>query len=216
MDIVKRYLKQYDDETDMIEFRRISKLISELFQMKEMMRIADIGSGLCKFPDYISREINCEVNCMDINPELVALAQSKGYLARQGSILNIPYPDNYFDIVHCSHVIEHLSYPDVIYSIEELFRIVKTGGIVIIRSPLVANHRFYNDIDHVRPYPPMAILNFINNPQQQKVSKIKTKEIERWYTKIASEINYYKYDNVLTRMLNVLFKLMWLLFRFYK
>jgi ubiquinone/menaquinone biosynthesis C-methylase UbiE len=207
-------MRRYAYETDAVEFRRIKGIILRLYGKGGKIKIADIGSGLCNFSDYIFGEFStAKIECLDINPDLVKHARSDGYAAKEGSILDIPYEDRYFDVVHCSHVLEHLVYPDITKAIEELFRITKSGGIVIIRSPLVANHRFYDDIDHVRPYPPAAVLNYFSNPQQSKSSKTRVKEICRWYTRIAYEINYHKYTGLLAKILNFIFKISWLAVR---
>lgn len=49
----------------------------------------------------------------------------------------IPYPENYFDIIYHSHVLEHI--PDDIQAMNELYRCVKPfyeGGVVITMVPL--------------------------------------------------------------------------------
>lgn len=213
--IIRKELDKYYHHTDMIEFEKISQNIKKYCHKNDQCLLLDVGSGLCDFINYIKKNHNhLIVKCIDINEDMVALAKDYGFDAKVASILKIPYDDDSFDIVHCSHVIEHLSYPDVVVALDELFRVVKDNGIVIIRSPLVMNHRFFNDIDHVRPYPPNAILNYYNNPQQQKVGKFKVKEVDRWYTKIAFEINYYVWDNYFTRMMNIVFKLSWNYLRF--
>lgn len=47
-------------------------------------------------------------------------------------ITNILYQDNYFDIVICLHVLEHVEEDQK--AIAELFRVLKPGGLVIIQS----------------------------------------------------------------------------------
>ncbi len=208
-------VNKYPFETDLIEFKKIDNFILKYFGAEKEIKLVDIGCGMCLFADHIKSHFkNIEINCADINSELVEAALKKGYNARSADALELPYKDGEFDIVHCSHVIEHFGYPGVIKVIEELFRVAKKEAVIILRSPLVANHRFYDDIDHVRVYPPAAILNYITNPQQQKVGQIKACELERWYTRIAFEINYYKYDNFLTRKLNKLFKILWMVIGF--
>ncbi len=208
-------IEKYPGETDFIEFKKIDNFIVKHFGVEKKIKLVDIGCGMCLFADHIKSKFdNIEIYCVDINPELVEAASKKGHNARCADVLELPYLDGEFDIVHCSHVIEHFGYPGVIKVIEELFRVAKKDATVIIRSPLVANHRFYDDIDHVRTYPPAAILNYLSNPQQQKVGRIKVEELERWYTRIAYEINYYKYDNSLTRKLNKIFRILWMILGF--
>jgi predicted SAM-dependent methyltransferase len=49
---------------------------------------------------------------------------------RYGNIVNgLKYENNYFDIIYCSHMLEHLSKDDFTLAIRELYRITKNGGI---------------------------------------------------------------------------------------
>lgn len=50
------------------------------------------------------------------------------------NIEKIDLPDNSFDFVYCSHVLEHV---DDSRAIPELYRIVKPGGIVLVMVPLI-------------------------------------------------------------------------------
>ena len=49
----------------------------------------------------------------------------------------LPYNDETFDIIHCSHVIEHLVNPDQV--LIEAKRILKPGGLLIIATPNIAS-----------------------------------------------------------------------------
>lgn len=50
------------------------------------------------------------------------------------NILNIPYRDEYFDIVICNHVLEHVI--DDIKGMSEIFRVLKKGGFAILQVPI--------------------------------------------------------------------------------
>ena len=70
-----------------------------------------------------------------------------------------------------------------------MLRITKTGGYLVIRSPLMWEH-FFDDIDHIRPYPPAAILNYLYNPQQQVVGHNKVKVEIIWYRTRPRQYSY--------------------------
>ncbi|MDR0913022.1 MAG: glycosyltransferase family 2 protein [Methanobrevibacter sp.] len=82
---------------------------------------------------------------------------------------NIPFEDNYFDIIYNSHVLEHV--PDDIKGMKELYRTIKPeseGGKVIIMAPVFYSlaktlekeeyntpelrKKFYGQSDHFRKY----------------------------------------------------------------
>lgn len=213
--IIGKLLKKINYKSDIFEFKKIEDCILTELISKKKLSFLDVGSGLCELVNFISQKnYKIDITCLDINEELVKLARSYGYKAVHGEIIKLPFPDESFDVTHCSHVLEHLGYPEVINAIDELVRVTKKGGVIIIRGPLWANHRFYDDIDHVRPYPPNAIINFFKNKQQQRISKYKVIEIKRWYTKIYYEINPYRFKSKIIKYINILLKLSWLFFSF--
>jgi SAM-dependent methyltransferase len=79
-------------------------------------------------------------------------------------ITDIPYPDNYFDIIHCSHVLEHVD--DDRRAMRELHRVLANDGWAILQVPIGAaetyedptvtdpndRERVFGQSDHVRIY----------------------------------------------------------------
>jgi SAM-dependent methyltransferase len=45
----------------------------------------------------------------------------------------LPYPDDHFDLIWCSEVIEHLSDPR--FSVAEFRRVLKPGGVMVLTTP---------------------------------------------------------------------------------
>ena len=81
-------------------------------------------------------------------------------------IHNIPFEDNYFDLVLCNHVLEHV-YDDQI-AMNEIFRVLRKGGIAILQVPIDYNkektldgrdiddkklrNKLFGQYDHLRMY----------------------------------------------------------------
>lgn len=61
-----------------------------------------------------------------------------------------PYPleDQTFDLVLASHVLEHVD--PILPCIQEIYRIVKPGGLFVIRVPHYASNCCYGDLSHKR------------------------------------------------------------------
>ncbi len=60
-------------------------------------------------------------------------------------ITEIPYPDNYFDLIICNHVLEHI--PNDMKAIRELHRVLKPKGKAVLQVPisLVLQETYEND-----------------------------------------------------------------------
>jgi 2-polyprenyl-3-methyl-5-hydroxy-6-metoxy-1,4-benzoquinol methylase len=78
-------------------------------------------------------KLGCYVKGIDIVPELVEKAKERGIFAEIGEAENLEFPDNKFDVVICSEVLEHLY--DPLPAIEEAYRVLKPGGRYIITVP---------------------------------------------------------------------------------
>lgn len=74
---------------------------------------------------------------VDISSEAINFALSKykgdGLDFRVGDILNIDFPDNYFDIAVCFETIEHVKNQEK--ALSELLRVLKPDGLLVISSP---------------------------------------------------------------------------------
>jgi ubiquinone/menaquinone biosynthesis C-methylase UbiE len=81
-------------------------------------------------------------------------------------IMDIKYKDDFFDVIYCSHVLEHV--PDDGKAIREFYRVLKSTGWAILLVPITAERTFedssivdpnerlllYGREDHLRRYGP--------------------------------------------------------------
>ncbi len=81
-------------------------------------------------------------------------------------ITDIQYPDNSFDAIYCSHVLEHV--PDDRRAMREFYRVLKPGRWAVLQVPITAEatledptitdprerERLFGQHDHVRRYGP--------------------------------------------------------------
>lgn len=68
---------------------------------------------------------------------------SYGKLNYVGNIWEIDEEDNFFDVILCTEVLEHIPYPNE--TIAEFARLLKTGGTLILTAP-------YSSLPHMQPY----------------------------------------------------------------
>jgi 2-polyprenyl-3-methyl-5-hydroxy-6-metoxy-1,4-benzoquinol methylase len=210
MKFLKNIYTKYTKKCNYNENKPVLSFLSKLPQ--DNYTYLEIGSGLGKFTKIIKKYFNYNITCLEINKNLAQKTEKNGFKTINESIVSTTIPNNTFDIIHCAHVIEHLNYPDIINAIEKMIGILKDEGFLIIRSPLM-NPKFFNDIDHIRPYPPAAIINYFNNTQQQKKSFSKIEIINTWYRYPSLQINNTK-NRFFIKLSNYIFKILWILFNF--
>ncbi len=91
-------------------------------------RILDAGCG----SSLIVQSLNNAVG-MDFNLGKLRFLRRYGMPLVRGSAFALPFADNSFDCVVSQEVIEHLPYDEVIF--EDMRRVLKPGGIVILGTP---------------------------------------------------------------------------------
>ena len=131
--------------------------------MSSCKKIVDVGCGTGRFiSNYPSI-----IKGIDQNQESVETCLKKGYDVVKADVTKLPFEDNSFDGVHCSHVIEHLQPKNAYRLLSELVRVLKKNGILVIRTPMLYNG-FYDDFTHVKPYHPKALLHYLTTYEKSE------------------------------------------------
>lgn len=104
-------------------------------------KFLDVGCGAGYAMRKAKEEFGCQ--CFGIDPDPGAHGVGRydpnspsGLDIVQGFAESLPYADNEFDVVYCSHVLEHVN--DEKKSLEEIKRVLKPGGTLIIGMPTAA------------------------------------------------------------------------------
>lgn len=76
-----------------------------------------------------------------LDPSQSAIAKIKelGIGGETGYIENNPYPDNFFDVIFCSEVLEHLLEEQINLGLLEINRVLKDGGLLVGTVPYNEN-----------------------------------------------------------------------------
>ena len=96
-----------------------------------------------------------KIHGIDINPTMVSKLQKLGLQVKEGNVVELPYQDDFFEVVHCSNIIEHLAPADAYRMFQEMFRVLKPGGKIILVTPMPKT--IWYSFGHVKPYPPQSI-----------------------------------------------------------
>ncbi|MDP2910030.1 MAG: class I SAM-dependent methyltransferase [bacterium] len=83
-----------------------------------MQKKLNLGCGETKKNDYVNLDWQ-----KSVEPDIIHDLNISPY----------PFPDNYFDLIEASHILEHLDKPFL--AMKELHRILKPGGRLVIKVP---------------------------------------------------------------------------------
>ncbi|MBK9283216.1 MAG: class I SAM-dependent methyltransferase [Sphingobacteriaceae bacterium] len=98
--------------------------------VKENDKTLDIGVGLGR---TLSHFQNIKKHGVDISLDYLKISKSKGIDCALAKIEELPYNNNYFDLIVCTDVLEHMI--DLNIAIKNILNILKPGGHFIMRVP---------------------------------------------------------------------------------
>ncbi len=93
-------------------------------------RVLDVGAGMGPYRQMFS---HCSYFTQDFGKELATIGKYTT-LDYESDITAIPVPDNSFDVILCTEVLEHA--PEPIKAVFEMARILRPGGRLLLTAPL--------------------------------------------------------------------------------
>ena len=118
----------------------LRKMTVDLAQVKQGDCILEVGCATGTLSLAAKRQAGPtgSVFAIDIIPGMIEVSQKKAAQAKldvtfqSGSIDNIPFPNDNFDVVMCSFMIFHMSEKVRNKGIEEIFRVLKPQGRLLV------------------------------------------------------------------------------------
>ena len=107
-------------------------------------KVLDIGSGFGGVAIYLAEKFDVEITGVDREPYMVACAEKHLELHRESLVGKVlfqtlkqptrlsEFEDNSFDLVYSKETFYHVPYNEKQQYIDEVFRVLKPGGIVVI------------------------------------------------------------------------------------
>lgn len=129
------YSNYYDEENlNVPEFvtETYKTVIGSLEPFRKTGRFLDVGCGagtLLKVAD----EMGWDVEGVDVSDPATAHLSDLGFKAHKGTLQDVDFPDDYFDVVTCTEVIEHVDQPRELVS--EIARVLRPKGAVWMTTP---------------------------------------------------------------------------------
>ena len=125
------------NEADMA-FRKRVQTIFEWIEPTDDKVILDMPCGRGFYLNMIRYVSNCKLVGADLDWDVIQKARRNvghlpDILINNANIYALPYPDNSFDGVILSEVLEHID--DDVAGLKEIYRVLKPGGVVAITVP---------------------------------------------------------------------------------
>lgn len=119
-------------------------LMAKRLTLKQHRLMLDVGCGQCHWSKLLAEYLGSPARVFGVDtdpkwvaedPEIKGFFLDKGidFEVRQGDAQELPFPDNYFDIVTCQTVLIHVKYPQL--AIAEMKRVLKPGGTILCAEP---------------------------------------------------------------------------------
>jgi ubiquinone/menaquinone biosynthesis C-methylase UbiE len=150
--------------------------IVELSKNISFRNVLEVGAGEGSILNWLSEWNFCpDLNCVEISESGIELIKSKNIRNLHDILLfdgyKIPYPDNHFDLVICSHVLEHVEHERVL-----LREIKRVSRYQIFEVPI--DFSFYVDkkvkhflsYGHINIYTP-GLFRFLLSTENFEVKK---------------------------------------------
>lgn len=91
-------------------------------------RILDIGCGSSRIVQSLPQAVG-----LDMQLRKLRWLRAPGRQLVQASLMDLPFPDEAFDCVICSEVIEHIPREDI--TLTDMVRVLAPGGILVLGTP---------------------------------------------------------------------------------
>jgi ubiquinone/menaquinone biosynthesis C-methylase UbiE len=144
------YARCYDLIMTLMTFGKEKKLRQDTIKLARINpgdNVLEIGCGTGSLTLAAKEQAGLSgvVTGIDIAPEMVAQARRKATRIgadvsfQEGSIADIPFPDNHFDVVMCSFMIFHM--PDEVRKkgFPDIYRVLKPGGHLFILDAAISD-----------------------------------------------------------------------------
>lgn len=122
-------------------------MINEVKEISSFTRCLDIGSNRGNFLIDI-KKLNNDLEIWGVEPDsniFESYSKLESFKIINERIENVDLPDNYFDLVYCSHTIEHLKSP--LNSLIKIRSILKDNGIAYLEVPNIETINFEDTIE---------------------------------------------------------------------
>lgn len=148
----------------------LDRLLRHLPMPQSSPRLLDVGCGNGEFMLRM-RQLGWQVVGVEPDGKAAAVARSADLPVHTASLATVALPENHFDAITLSHVIEHLH--DPVAALQQIRRWLKPGGVVWIATPNVnAFGHWVFGRNWVGLDPPRHLVLFTHRSLQQSLTTV--------------------------------------------
>ncbi len=144
---------------DIYERLKVYIPILEAANVDREAQILDVGCGRGEWLELLN-SFGYKAKGIDLNRVMLEQCQVKGLEVTESDVVQYlqSLPDGSLGVVTGFHIIEHLSFNELMKLLSETWRVLKQGGMAIFETPnphnlLVGCNNFYIDPTHRNPLP---------------------------------------------------------------
>lgn len=175
-----------DDIASFDEFhfggRTETRTLARLAKLEKGMHVLDVGSGVGGAARTLAREFACHVTGLDLTEEYVRAAEmltnhvglGDKVSFQQGSALEMPFEDSFFDAVWLQHVSMNIENKRKLYG--EITRVIRPGGCLAIHEIMEGPA---SNVHYPVFWASNESISFLEKPDI-----IREMLIESWYTEL--------------------------------
>ena len=111
---------------------RVREIIQGFELHRKTNRLLDIGFGAGTILE-VATEQNWVVYGLEVSRPAFEQARKRGFKVFHGTLVGANYPNDYFDVITASEILEHLFDPET--ELREMVRILRPGGLLWATTP---------------------------------------------------------------------------------
>ena len=154
-----RHIYNEDERPKTLYPTKLADYLIKRFGIRQGSKILDMGCGRGDFSEAFS-SAGMHVSAVDFSDSITENFKDIEFQKCDFTKDKLPYEDSIFEVIFSKSVVEHLYYPEILFS--EAMRVLKPGGLIITMCPAWDhNYRIYfEDFTHRTPFMKCSLHDF--------------------------------------------------------
>ena len=111
----------------------VKRFLKKFYSSRNDLSLLDVGCGT-GINIMMLKQFGKAEGC-DLADEAIEFCQKRGLTIKKSNIMDLQYPDNYFDVVTAFGVFYHKNITNDVKGFQEILRVLKPGGRFMILDP---------------------------------------------------------------------------------